>query len=270
MATKKTLTKASSVVKFEDLPRLINKYYDACQECWNDSLAYAVKVGKYLTQAQKSVPHAQWSGWLNVHCPNIPQRTTQHYMRMWENRKLIVASGAESMRDAFKLITKPKPKNETVSHSNDSEDEGTTNKQQPLLEKRRSAAQTAHTAISSDDDEETTAPQGKVTKSESQKDKLERKKYQTPVADETINKDNEKDEIIAKLEKELTALKAKLSRLTGNKPINISKRDLRSSALELAKFLKDDIELANEICQIIMVEVTAVLEAKQSYADDEF
>jgi glutamyl/glutaminyl-tRNA synthetase len=280
MASKK-LPKKTNVVNFEDLPRLINKCYDACQACFMDALSHAFKVGKYLIQAKAGTPPKQWTGWLDVHCPNISARMAQHYMNLSTHRKLIEASGVDTLRDAIKLLAKPK--NETISvlhptdgkknkqqpDNEDDSDRLQKNKQQQIGRKNDTVSHSVDTAISSDD-EETTAPQGKVVKLESQNNKLERKKYSAPDEENTINKDNEKDKIIAKLQKENRELKSKLSRLTSNEQINISKRELRAGAKQLAEFIKDDIELANEICQIIMVEVTAVLEAYQNYVDDEF
>ncbi len=69
-----------------------------------EAVTEALLQGQSLIKAQKSMPHGYWEGWLKSHCPGISQRTAQVYMRLAKAQHAADLSGAESLREAMRLL----------------------------------------------------------------------------------------------------------------------------------------------------------------------
>jgi hypothetical protein len=257
----KNVAKKSSPVKFEDLPRLINKYYDACQNAYKDALAHALKVGKYLLRAQEGTAPGQWKGYLDVNCPDIEPRVAQHYMKLALNRKTIEGSGVESLRDAIKLLTKRQSEPPI--------------KKKPVDAYSETVSQGAY-ADNSDEDEESQQPSKKVVTKKRPPPLPEEDQDEEPQQDEEeINNEEEddRDQIIEGLQDEIKQLKAEItvlkSKPTSIKEIKVSSRDLRIIQQQIVALFNDDVERASEFCNNILADVVANLERSQGRGDDE-
>jgi hypothetical protein len=79
----------------------------------------AIKLGGMLAEVREQIPHGEWLPWLEQNLPQIPDRTVQRYLQLWENRETIKEelqirhddgfAKLPTIQDALALIKKPKP-----------------------------------------------------------------------------------------------------------------------------------------------------------------
>ena len=87
--------------------------HEAAVAAGSSALAHARDAGELLTRAKAAVPHGAWLPWLAQHCPSIPERTAQAYMRiarLWPALEAKAPRVADlPLRQALALLDEPKP-----------------------------------------------------------------------------------------------------------------------------------------------------------------
>ena len=81
------------------------------------ALPHAIKCGEFLNLAKenlKAEKGGKWSEWRETNCSEISQETASLYMRLAENKKLVMGK-AKSIREADETIRKTKAKTRTTT-----------------------------------------------------------------------------------------------------------------------------------------------------------
>ena len=81
------------------------------------ALPHAIKCGEFLNLAKenlKAEKGGKWSEWRETNCSEISQETASLYMRLAENKKLVMGK-AKSIREANEIIRKAKAKTRTTT-----------------------------------------------------------------------------------------------------------------------------------------------------------
>lgn len=60
---------------------ITHEHAAACQAA-QSALSHARRAGELLMQAKAGLEHGAWLPWLAEHCPTLPERTAQAYMRL--------------------------------------------------------------------------------------------------------------------------------------------------------------------------------------------
>jgi hypothetical protein len=98
--------------RLTDLAGKINSEQEAAFNAGLDALEHFAKCGHLLIQAKKLVSHGEWMPWLEANT-EVGQRAVNNYMRLAENWDAIapqISNRVANIKDALKLIAKPKPK----------------------------------------------------------------------------------------------------------------------------------------------------------------
>jgi len=83
----------------------------------SSALPHAIKCGEFLKLAKenlKTEKGGKWSDWRETNCSEISQETASLYMRLAENKKLIMGK-AKSIREADEIVRKAKAKTRTTT-----------------------------------------------------------------------------------------------------------------------------------------------------------
>jgi hypothetical protein len=90
----------------------ITAAHDAALTAGRSALQHARRAGDLLAQVKAALPHGQWLPWLSAHCPTIPSRTAQVYMRIardWPALDSKTQRVADfSIREALALLAAPR------------------------------------------------------------------------------------------------------------------------------------------------------------------
>lgn len=60
----------------------INEAHQAACNAAQSAIEHARRAGDLLMEAKAQIPHGEWLPWLAEHCPTVPERTAQAYMRI--------------------------------------------------------------------------------------------------------------------------------------------------------------------------------------------
>ena len=94
----------------------IKAEYRKVVEAESGALPHAIKCGEFLKLAQenlKAEKGGKWSEWRETNCPDISQETASLYMRLAENKKLVMGK-AKSIREADEIIRKARARTRTT------------------------------------------------------------------------------------------------------------------------------------------------------------
>jgi hypothetical protein len=94
----------------------IRQEHEAASTAARSALGHALEAGRLLEEAKAAVPHGSWEAYVRDGC-NIAPRTASLYLRLHRNRDRIAdrQRGADlSVRQAARLLERPKAKAETV------------------------------------------------------------------------------------------------------------------------------------------------------------
>jgi hypothetical protein len=82
------------------------------------TLEKAIKLGGLLCEMREGIDHGGWLPWIEQNISEIPERTVQRYIQLWENRESIREQlqirrddgfeGLPTIQDALALIQKPR------------------------------------------------------------------------------------------------------------------------------------------------------------------
>ncbi len=78
------------------------------------ALHHARRAGELLTEAKEALAHGAWLPWLAEHCPTVPARTAQLYMRIASEWPRLAAEANTqrvahlTVRDAVALLAEPR------------------------------------------------------------------------------------------------------------------------------------------------------------------
>ena len=88
-----------------------NAHGDACRAA-QTAIAHARRAGQLLIEAKAELEHGSWLAWLGEHCPTIPERTAQAYMRVARDWPTLEAKAQHvadlPLRDALALLAEPR------------------------------------------------------------------------------------------------------------------------------------------------------------------
>ena len=81
---------------------------DACRAA-QSAISHARRAGDLLIEAKAGLEHGSWLSWLGEHCPTIPERTAQAYMRVARDWPTLEAKAQRvadlPLRDALALLS---------------------------------------------------------------------------------------------------------------------------------------------------------------------
>jgi N6-adenosine-specific RNA methylase IME4 len=105
-----------------DLAARIRAEHEAVAIAIKRGLEHAINAGDLLIQAKARLAHhGQWLPWLKENCA-IPERTAQHYMRLWRGRDMLADETRNvadlSVREAVALIAKSQRLARIIASSN--------------------------------------------------------------------------------------------------------------------------------------------------------
>jgi hypothetical protein len=93
------------------LAQQINAEHEAVCRAAYSALEHAKRGGELLCDVKASLPHGRWLPWLAEHCPTIPERTAQAYMRIaryWPTLEAKTQRVADlPIRQALALLAEP-------------------------------------------------------------------------------------------------------------------------------------------------------------------
>ena len=98
--------------------RIINEAHKEVVTAQQTSLQHAITAGTTLRACKDTIPHGEWTEWLEKNCPDISEETARLYMRLADPKnadKLEEAAEQNgnavadlSVRGAAKLLAKPR------------------------------------------------------------------------------------------------------------------------------------------------------------------
>lgn len=95
----------------------INQAHAAASQAAQSALGHARDAGLLLMEAKAQLPHGGWLPWLTDHCPTLPERTAQLYMKIARGWRALPADPQRvadlSVRQAVALLTAPQPTTDT-------------------------------------------------------------------------------------------------------------------------------------------------------------
>jgi hypothetical protein len=97
----------------------INAEHQAAGQAAQSALEHARRAGELLIEAKAALSHGTWLPWLAEHCPTIPERTAQAYMRVAQRWTELAVGDPQRvadlpLRQALALLTEPRPEPEPV------------------------------------------------------------------------------------------------------------------------------------------------------------
>lgn len=81
------------------------------------ALEKGIRIGELLTEQKKELPHGQFGQWIEDNLP-FAIRTCQEYMKLYENRELLLTQHVQNFRDAKKLLQKKRSDTTQEEESN--------------------------------------------------------------------------------------------------------------------------------------------------------
>ena len=97
-----------------DAARIILHEHEAAIAAGRSALEHARRCGDLLHQAKAAIPHGAWLPWLAEHCPMLPARTAQVYMRIAARWSAIEANTQRvadlPLREALALLADHDPR----------------------------------------------------------------------------------------------------------------------------------------------------------------
>jgi hypothetical protein len=80
------------------------KWHSELQDFGRTALTKAFNIGSKLAAWRIVIPHGQWLSWIAANVPEIPERTVQRYIQLWENKERIEAqSKSDTATDLTEL-----------------------------------------------------------------------------------------------------------------------------------------------------------------------
>jgi hypothetical protein len=67
----------------------------------NEAVEKALLCGRELNAVKKELGHGNWLPWLKTHCPGIPERTAQNYMRLANPKHVSDLKRPNGLRQAY-------------------------------------------------------------------------------------------------------------------------------------------------------------------------
>ncbi len=100
-----------------DLPTInvaekINTLHAEIMQSAKNMLQKIIEAGEMLTFVKQNLKHGTFNKWIEENL-DVSTRTAQRYMKIYENRDRIKGIQIDKLSDAYKLLEKPKPKNDT-------------------------------------------------------------------------------------------------------------------------------------------------------------
>jgi hypothetical protein len=99
--------------RLPELAAQINSGHSAVLGSLTSALEQAMATGNLLLEARETIPHGGWLPWLRENCPNIPERTARHYMRLARGEDILkTATPADlniTVREAIRQLAPAAP-----------------------------------------------------------------------------------------------------------------------------------------------------------------
>ena len=113
------------LVSLETLAHKINEQQALIEEAWGVTLERAREAGELLIEAKRLVGHGNWLPWLEANC-RVSASMAGKYMKIARGWNVLVQGNTErvpylSIRDALKLLAKPRQTTEPVPPTIDAE-----------------------------------------------------------------------------------------------------------------------------------------------------
>lgn len=67
----------------------------------------AINIGEILCQQKKKLPHGEFTKWVDDHLP-FTMRAAQNYMKLFNNKDMLINANVSHLGQAYKLLTEPK------------------------------------------------------------------------------------------------------------------------------------------------------------------